>query len=117
MSDIEVCNKKKNKKGMTQKEGLVWDKVFKQLDDGRPVRQIPFTFDEVAIVKQLPLITAKPLIYACNIDVDSMSDGTNELAEKFKKYVNEKYPRIPVVTLSALLENDLVKIRNEDGEE
>jgi hypothetical protein len=46
-----------------------------------------------------------------------MADGTNELAEKFKAYVNEKYPQIPVVTLSALLENDLVKIRNEDGEE
>jgi hypothetical protein len=51
LSDIEVCQKKKNKKGMTQKEGLVWDKVFKQLDNGEPVRQIPFTFDEVAIVK------------------------------------------------------------------
>jgi hypothetical protein len=46
-----------------------------------------------------------------------MADGTNELAEKFKKYVSEKYPQIPVVVLSALLENDLVKIRNEDGEE
>ncbi len=117
LSDIEVCNKKKNKKGMTQKESQVWDKVFKALDNGEPVRQIPFTFDEVAIVKQLPLITAKPLIYACNIDVDSMANGTNELAEKFKTYVNQKYPQIPVVILSALLENDLVKIRNEDGEE
>ena len=46
-----------------------------------------------------------------------MADGTNELAEKFKGYVNEKYPQIPVVILSALLENYLVKIRNEDGEE
>jgi len=68
-------------------------------------------------VQQLPLITAKPLIYACNIDVDSMAAGTNELADKFIKYVNEKYPKVPVVVLSALLENDLVKIRNEDGEE
>ena len=46
-----------------------------------------------------------------------MADGTNELAEKFKTYVNEKYPKIPVVILSALLENDLVKIRNDDGED
>jgi ribosome-binding ATPase len=87
------------------------------LDNGQPVRSIPFTPDEVAIVKQLPLITAKPLIYACNIDVDSMAAGTNELADRFVKYVNEKYPQIPVVILSALLENDLVKIRNEDGED
>jgi ribosome-binding ATPase YchF (GTP1/OBG family) len=46
-----------------------------------------------------------------------MAAGTNELADKFIKYVNEKYPKVPVVVLSALLENDLVKIRNEDGEE
>jgi ribosome-binding ATPase len=72
LSDIEVCSKKKNKKGMTVKEGLVWDKVFKSLDDGKPVRSIKFTPDEVSIVKQLPLISAKPLIYACNIDADSM---------------------------------------------
>ena len=35
---------------MTVKEGLVWDKVFKQLDNGEPVRTIPFTFDELSIV-------------------------------------------------------------------
>ena len=46
-----------------------------------------------------------------------MQAGTNELADKFVKYVNEKYPKIPVVILSALLENEIVKIRNEDGEE
>lgn len=102
---------------MTHKEGLVWDKVFKQLDNGEPVRSIFFTPDEVAIVRQLPLITAKPLIYACNIDIDSMADGTNELADKFKAYVNKKYPTVPVVTLSALLENEIVKIRNEEGGE
>ena len=102
---------------MTVKESQVWDKVFKQLDNGEPVRSIPFVFDEVAIVKQLPLITAKPLIYACNIDADSMMTGSNDLADKFRAYVNNKYPSIPVVTLSALLENDIVKIRNEDGDD
>jgi ribosome-binding ATPase len=65
----------------------------------------------------LPLISAKPLIYACNIDVESMQNGSNELADKFVAYVNKKYPQIPVVVLSALLENEIVKIRNDDGEE
>lgn len=50
LSDIEVCHKKKGKKGMTVKEAAVWDKVFKVLDNGEPVRSIPFTFDEVPIV-------------------------------------------------------------------
>jgi len=117
LSDIEVCQKKKNKKGMTHKEGLVWDKVFKQLDNGEPVRTITFTPDEIAIVRQLPLISAKPLIYACNIDADSMQAGSNALADKFLAYVQNKYPTIPVIVLSALLENEIVKIRNDDGKE
>ena len=54
------------------------------------------------------MITAKPIVYACNIDVDSAQKGTNELAEKFKAYVNDKYPNVPVIILSALLESDIV---------
>jgi len=42
LSDIEVCSKKRNKKNLTPKEAQVWDKVFKQLDNGEPVRTIPF---------------------------------------------------------------------------
>jgi ribosome-binding ATPase YchF (GTP1/OBG family) len=67
---------------MNNKESLVWDKVFKALDDGMPVRSINFPPDELAIVKQLPLISAKPLIYVCNIDADSMVQGSNELSSK-----------------------------------
>lgn len=63
------------------------------------------------------MITAKPLIFACNIDADSMADGRNELSDKFVSYVNQKYPNIPVVVLSALLENEIVKLRNEESEE
>jgi hypothetical protein len=35
---------------MTTKEAGVWDKVFKALDNGKPVRSIKFTPDEVHIV-------------------------------------------------------------------
>ena len=42
-----------------------------------------------------------------------MQKGTNQLADKFTKYVTEKYPSTPVITLSALLENEIVKCRTE----
>ncbi len=70
LSDIEVCSRKRSKFKTTPKEQLVWEKVLKCLDDGRPVRSINFAWDELAIVRQLPLITAKPLIYACNIGAE-----------------------------------------------
>ena len=81
------------------------------------MRSLKFAADELQIVKQLPLITAKPLVFVCNIDVDSMVAGSNELADKFIAYTKQQHPTVPVVTLSALLENEIVKIRNDDGEE
>lgn len=53
---------------------------------------------------ELPLITAKPLVFACNIDVDSYIEGGNDLADKFKEHVDIKYPGTPLIFLSSLLE-------------
>ena len=65
----------------------------------------------------MPLITAKPLIFACNIDADSFSRGGNHLTEKFIKFANETYPTTPVITLASLMEQELLDIRAEEGEE
>ena len=72
------------------------------------MRSLKFVHDEIGIVRQLPLITAKPVVYACNLDADSMQNGGNELSNKFKAYVEEKYPGTTIIMLSALLENEIV---------
>lgn len=88
LSDLEVCSKKKNKKGLTPQESKLLIKVFNQLDKGDPVRLLDFTIDEIPILNTLSLITSKPLIFACNIDADSYSKHGNELTKKFIDHVN-----------------------------
>ena len=117
MSDLEICSKKRNKKGLNAQEAGVWKKVFAQLDDGLPIRSLDFTIDEQPIVAQLPLITAKPLVFACNVDAGDYCPEGNELAKKFLNYVGEKYPGIPSIVLSSLLEEEIVQIRADEGEE
>lgn len=68
---------------MTSSEAALWEKVYKQLDNGLPARKLDFNLDEIPIVATLPLITAKPMIFACNVDTTSYMDGGNALAEKF----------------------------------
>ena len=63
------------------------------------------------------MITAKPLVFACNTDAESFHDSGNELAKKFMAHVNEKYPGVPTVVLSSLLETEILQIRAEEGEE
>lgn len=36
---------------MSTKEANIWERVFKQLDNGEPVRSINFVHDEIAIVQ------------------------------------------------------------------
>jgi len=64
------------------------------------------------------LITAKPIIFACNIDAESyLEEGGSELANKFRSYVNETYPGLSCLNLSSTLEFDISEIRAQDGEE
>ena len=92
--------------------------VYDQLNDGKPVRSIDFTAEQKKIVNQLPLITAKPIIFACNVDAESyLEDGGSKLANGFKEYVKETYPGLNVVTLCSTLEEDISQIRAEEGEE
>ena len=98
LSDLDICAKKKKKKGQNAAENALWDRLYTQLDQGKPVRILDFTIDEAPIVKLLPLITAKPLIFACNIDADSFSRGGNHLSAKFISYIQETYPSTPIVT-------------------
>jgi hypothetical protein len=36
---------------MSTKEANIWDRVFKALDEGKPVRELNFVHDELDIVK------------------------------------------------------------------
>lgn len=117
LSDLEICAKKTKKKGLTALESRVWQKVFEQLDQGEPIRTLEFTIDEIPIIEQLPFITAKPLIFACNIGNNDYDHEGNEMTKKFIDHVKEKYPGTPTVILSSLLEEEISQIRSEEGEE
>jgi hypothetical protein len=45
-----------------------------------------------------------------------MQSGGNELSKRFIDYVSQNYANTPVVTLSVLLENEIVRARIESGE-
>lgn len=95
------------KKGLPPLENIVWSKLFKQLDNGDPIRTMKLTPDEAKIVSELPLITAKPLLYVCNVGTNAFVDGS-PLADKFIAYAKEKYPGTPTLVLSSLLEDEIV---------
>ncbi|MFZ2978159.1 MAG: redox-regulated ATPase YchF, partial [Candidatus Magasanikiibacteriota bacterium] len=66
---------KKNAKGTAlkdaQKEIDVLEKVFKQLEAGKPARALEYTEDEMLIMKDMHLLTMKPMLYVINVDETS----------------------------------------------
>jgi ribosome-binding ATPase YchF (GTP1/OBG family) len=108
LADLETTAKRTKKKGLNEKEKQLWDRIHNQLDEGRPARTLEFSFEETPYLKTLPLLTAKPIIYVCNIDAESVAEGTNSLAEGFKKQINEEYPGSMVYNVCASLESELI---------
>ena len=59
-------------------------KVFEVLDQGKPARILQWRNDEEHIFQGLQLLTAKPVLYVCNVDEESAATGN-----EYSKQVSE----------------------------
>ncbi|ATX80347.1 hypothetical protein Ga0123461_1941 [Mariprofundus aestuarium] len=92
----------------------VFKKVNQGLEDGIPVRRQGLTSDELAMVKELCLLTAKPVLYVTNVDDASLPDG-NAYVEKVREFAAQEGAGVAVV--SAQIEAELVEMDEESRTE
>lgn len=115
LKDIETIEKtveKFKKQAKTQKKE---DKrnleialnILEQLESGKPARAIDLADDAMDLIKSLYLLTAKPILYVCNVDEDSVHDG-NAHTKAFKEFVKEEGAE--VILISAGIEADIVEL-------
>jgi ribosome-binding ATPase len=86
------------------------EKVEKALDGLHPVRALGFTPDEMALLKPLQLLTAKPALYIANVGEHGFE--ANPLLERVKAYAQKE--GAPVVAISAKLEAEIADLGDED---
>ena len=114
LADLETAQRsfeKAVKQAKTnEKDALTWrnllQQVITELEAGRPVRDIELQARERTLLQSLQLITAKPLMYVANLD---------ETAPQKNPHLNlvldfAKREDVPVVTISAAFEADLVQL-------
>ena len=53
---------------------VVLEKVSEGLDEGRPVRSLGLTLEEIALLRDFNLLTAKPVLYIANVAEDGSAD-------------------------------------------
>lgn len=104
---IVRVRKQAKKDKNAQAEVEVLEKISIALNDGKSVRQLGLSEEELAPIKQLGLLTNKPVIYATNVSEDDLAAG-NEWVESVKQFAATENAKVVVV--SAQVESELVEL-------
>ncbi|MBZ2205839.1 redox-regulated ATPase YchF [Massilia soli] len=86
------------------------ERIMPQLNDAQPVRAMGLSEDEMAIIKPLCLITAKPAMYVANVSDTGFKD--NPLLDQLTEYA--KAQNAPIVAICAAIEAEIADLEDED---
>ena len=123
LADLESVNnridrvqrlvKQRDEAGIAEHEVLI--KIKEALEKEAPVRALEFTKDQKKIVKQLHLLTSKPVLYAANISEDEVSNpDANEYAKKVKEFAAAEDAE--VIVICASIEKEIAELDQEEKE-
>ncbi len=83
------------------KQISVLEKVAEHLNKGQAVRSLEFSEEDKSILKELQLLTAKPLLYVINVDENASSNEADTLS--------------PSISVSCKLEAELADLSPEEA--
>ena len=123
LSDLEVVTNrvaKMTKLARTGKEAkaeLVWlEPLCKHLEDGKSARTFAFDDKDEAqqkALREMGLLSAKPVIYACNMDDDGVADAENNAYYKIVKSRADA-EGAQVIPICAKTEEELAELDEEE---
>ncbi len=119
LKDLESVDKKLDKlkkMGKTgDKESLrgaeVLDAYKKHLESGQSARTLAVVEEDKRFIEDLQLLTAKPVIYCCNVDEGSVVNGNMYVEQVRKAVANEN---AEVVVISAAIEADIAVMESAE---
>ena len=86
------------------------EKVQVQLNDAKPVRALGLDKEQMAMLKPLCLITAKPAMYVANVSDNGFTN--NPLLDQLSEYA--KSQNAPIVAICAAIEAEIADLEEED---
>ena len=103
---------KKARSGDKEAAALVslLEKVQVQLNDAKPVRAMGLDKEQMALLKPLCLITAKPAMYVANVSDTGFKN--NPLLDQLTEYANRQHA--PIVAICAAIEAEIADLDDED---
>ena len=122
-ADIETVDKRLDKARKMlkadkkyQAEIDLLERIKKHLEEEKPVRTMGFNEDENEILKEIMFLTAKPILYICNVSEEQLEDSENdENVIKVKEYA--KSEDTIAIPLCAKIEEELTGLEEDDKKE
>ncbi|MCL2335260.1 MAG: redox-regulated ATPase YchF [Endomicrobia bacterium] len=122
LADMEAVAKKLERVGKNMRlndkkilaERDLTEKVKKHLEAGFPARTLSMDDEEKNMVKDLFLITAKPVLYACNVSENDLPSMENKFTEIVAKRAKEEGAL--AIPICAKIEAELSELSAEDQE-
>jgi GTP-binding protein YchF len=81
------------------------------LEQGKSARSIDLDSNQLEVIKDLNLLTLKPVLYVCNVDDASVVNG-NKHTDRFIESVKNENAQI--IFVSAEIESDMIDMEEED---
>ena len=122
-ADIETVNKRLDKARKNLKADKKYqleidllEKILKTLEEGKSARTLEFNEDEQALVKDMFLLTTKPILYVANVSEEQLEDAENDtLVKQVKEYAEKE--KAEVIPLCVKIEEELSGLEDEDEKE
>ncbi len=90
------------------------EKLAAHLNEGNPARSFDVDEDQRKMVRDLHLITAKPMMYIANVDEDALQDSS-ELADRLAALAAEE--KAQFVTVCAQIEAEIIQLEDDERDE
>lgn len=123
LADLESVEKRidrsrKNMKGGDKQyaqEVEVLERLKEALYNDQPARSVELSDEEKVIVRDLHLLTLKPVLYAANVSEDGVADAdSNPYVQQVKDFAAGE--NAEVVPISAKVEAEIAELEGEDKE-
>ena len=123
LSDLEAVQKRLEKTQKKAKSGdkeahaevVLMERLIPHLNSNKPANILPAHEDEVKLLKLFQLLTAKPVIYACNVaESDLAHSEKNPFVEKVAEFVRAHHDAA-YVPISARIEAELIDLAPDEA--
>jgi hypothetical protein len=122
MADLEIVEKRIEKIGRLMKVGEkgdkalfdLYNKLISILSEGKPLRDAKLDNKEILLLKDLQLLTLKPVLYVINVDENGL-DKNNKYVKMIENIAKEENTKF--IVICGKIESELVDFDESEREE